>query len=208
MSGASSRLLPTNAPALELPASVRERPNEPDPEGVWQAIGRIGYKLEEALADLVDNSLDAKASVVLVRFFHHGDALTRIAVVDNGLGIPNDRFDESMQFGARIRHKGSDLGKYGIGLKAASFSQCRSLSVVSRAVGRSAGRRWTADSVRQGWLCQELDPVGCRKVLDAHWRPVVIRTHGTAVIWSDIDKIRTEQSGIDAALNRIFRTTP
>src|SRR5712691_8409326 len=108
MPGASSaELRRRNALTVELPSVVRVRPNEPDPEGVWQAIGRIGYKLEEALADLVDNSLDAKSTVVLIRFFHLGDALSRIAVVDNGLGIPNDRFDECMQFGARIRHKGS-----------------------------------------------------------------------------------------------------
>lgn len=197
-----------NTLSVDLPTVVRVRPNEPDPEGVWQAIGRIGYKLEEALADLVDNSLDAKASVVMIRFFHQGDVLNRIAIVDNGGGIPDERFDECMQFGARIRHKESDLGKYGIGLKAASFSQCRNLSVVSRVANIAAGRRWTADSVRQGWLCEELDAVGCQAVLKRDWRPVIIRSHGTAVIWSDIDKIRTEQSGIDAVVNRIFRTVP
>lgn len=193
---------------LISPESVGSRPNEPHPEGVVQAFARIGYRLEDALADLVDNSVDAASTSVLIRFHRTAHSITRIAIVDDGRGIPPDQIDASMQFGARIAHKGTDLGKYGIGLKSASFSQCRSLSVVSRAAGKTVGRRWTVESIKAGWLCDQLDAKACDRLLNESWSPVVIGKHGTVVLWDEIDRIKTDQGGTDAALNKIFKIVP
>lgn len=193
---------------LISPASVGSRPNEPNPEGVVQAFARIGYRLEEALADIVDNSVDAAAASILIRFYRTAHSITRIAIVDDGGGIAPDQIDASMQFGARIAHKKTHLGKYGIGLKSASFSQCRSLSVISRSAGRTAGRRWTVESIRDGWLCDELDSKACDRILNDSWGPVVIAKHGTVIVWDEIDRIKTDQGGTDAALNKIFKSVP
>lgn len=191
-----------------LPSTIHSRPNEPDPEGVHQAFARIGYNLEEALADIVDNSIDAHAANVLIRFFRRRDQLTRVVIADDGDGISNRRFDQCMQFGARIRHRTGDLGKYGIGLKSASFSQCRDLSVISMQSAHASGRRWTVESIRRGWLCEELDPRQSRRLLGADWSPVGIGSHGTLVVWENLDRIRTGSDGVDAVLNRIFRVAP
>src|SRR5262245_66159428 len=93
----------------------------PDASGILQAISRIGYQLQEALADLIDNSIDAGARNVLVRFFRDGDRLTDIAVVDDGAGMDEETLEEAMRFGSRLKKRGADLSKYGMGLKAASL---------------------------------------------------------------------------------------
>jgi Histidine kinase-, DNA gyrase B-, and HSP90-like ATPase len=193
---------------LISPASVMSRPNEPNPEGVVQAFARIGYRLEEALADIVDNSVDAAAMSVLIRFYRTAHSIDRIAIVDDGIGIAPDQIDASMQFGARIQHKKTHLGKYGIGLKSASFSQCRSLYVLSRTAGRTVGRKWTVESIRDGWLCEHLEPKSCSRIISDHWGHVAIGKHGTVILWDEIDRIKTDQGGTDAALNKIFKSVP
>jgi hypothetical protein len=194
--------------SLISPDSVGVHQNEPDPEGVRQAFSRIGYSLEEALADLIDNSIDAGAGSVLIRIFRSGDAVERVVIADDGRGIPADRVDECMQFGARIQHGPTDRGKYGIGLKSASFSQARSLAVISRSGADVVGRRWTVDSIRRGWFCELLGTGSCTALLDQDWAPVSTAAAGTLIIWDQIDHIRTGRAGIDATLNRIFRTVP
>jgi hypothetical protein len=193
---------------LISPAIVDSRPIEPNPEGVVQAFARSGYRLEEALADIVDNSVDAEAQSVLIRFYRTAHSINRIAIVDDGVGISPNQIDASMQFGARIQHKKTHLGKYGIGLKSASFSQCRSLFVISRSAGKTAGRRWTIDSIRSGWFCDHLDTKACSRILDENWGQFAIGKHGTVILWDDIDRIKTDQGGTDAALNKIFKTVP
>src|SRR5205823_1529128 len=94
------------------------------------------------------------------------------------------------------------------GLKSASFSQARSLSLVSRNAGRVVGRRWTVDSIRRGWLCEVLDSADCKDLLDGDWQPLSTERHGTLVVWDQIDRIRAERGGIDPTINRIFRTLP
>jgi|ERR1017187_700006 signal transduction histidine kinase len=110
---------------------VRTERIPPDPKGAAQGMQRIGYSLEEAIADLVDNSIDARASKILIRFFRNETSITQVAIVDNGKGMNESALHNAMQYGVQTKHTQADLGKYGIGLKTASFSQCQSLSVFS-----------------------------------------------------------------------------
>ena len=113
--------------------TTSEKNNPPDAGGTREAFSRIGYKLEEAIADIVDNSIDAKARNILIRFVQNQNSIIRVVIVDDGHGMTSETILKAMQFGARITHKGKDLGKYGIGMKSASFSQCDSLTVISKA---------------------------------------------------------------------------
>ena len=115
---------------------------DPNPGGIITAFARIGYKLTEAVADIVDNAVDAKATNILIRFFCSEDAIRRVAFVDDGDGMSDATLSKAMQFGTSTKHPESQLGKYGIGMKSASFSQCRHLSVVTVSGGSAAGRRW------------------------------------------------------------------
>lgn len=176
----------------------------PDPGGIIKAFARIGYKLAEAIADIVDNSVDATASNVLIRFFCTDEAIQRIVIVDDGSGMSDERLLRAMQFGANIEHASTDLGKFGIGMKSASFSQCQCLSVVSMNAGKVTGRRWTVESIRKGWRCERLHPDDACDVLANEWGDVTIGKHGTAVIWDELDRLQVPKGGRDVSLRNLF----
>lgn len=159
----------------------------PDAEGVFDAIARIGYEFEHAIADLVDNSVDADASEVLIRFFYDRKSVYSVAVIDNGRGMGDERIDQAMAFGARTGKAENDLGKYGMGLKSASFSQCDVLTVVSRHRGDVAGRRWTAENVRKDWICESIKSSAADAHLAKQSDRVDTGHHGTLVQWDRLD---------------------
>src|ERR1700735_1171529 len=108
----------------------------PDPRAL-DALGR-NHSLETALADLVDNSIDAAASKVLIRFVADRGRLVALYVVDKGIGISPEAIDTAMTIGGSRKYGTDDLGRFGLGLKAASFSQAGSVTVMSRSPGRRA----------------------------------------------------------------------
>jgi hypothetical protein len=163
---------------------------EPDAAGILQAISRIGYQLQEALADLIDNSIDAGASNVLVRFFRDGDRLTDLAVVDDGSGMSGATLEEAMRFGSRTKKGTGDLGKYGMGLKSASLNHADTLSVITRQGGEVCGRRWTTESIQDGWKLETLDPGGATEVLDRDWDVVHPSKSGTLILWERIPRFQ------------------
>jgi hypothetical protein len=191
----------------DLPSIGFEK-NPPDPEGTASVFSRVGHSLDEALADLIDNSVDAGASKVLVRFFRGSGGVRRIVIADNGRGMSEPDLKKAMQYGVRASHKKSDLGKYGIGLKAASFSQCRSLSVISLCAGKASGRRWTRASIRKDWRQEVIDPVYARKLLAASWSNLRLRKSGTLVVWDELEGLALKGPGGDDALTRYMKSVP
>jgi hypothetical protein len=166
----------------------------PNSERVKDAFARVGYSIEASIADLIDNSIDAQATEVLVRLIHDGKKVIRIAIADNGRGMTEAILRDAMRFGSTLPHKKEDLGKYGIGLKSASFSQCDEFSVVTRAAGKTAGRRWSSSSLDKDWLCDTLDPSDCSILLGADWAGVSVATSGTVVIWDKLSCLRAGSS--------------
>jgi len=167
--------IPT-AGSIELP---------PDPRAL-DAIGR-NHSLETALADLVDNSIDAGASHVLVHLVRAGGRLRSLYVVDNGRGMTPELIDTAMTVGGRREYSEDDLGHFGLGLKAASFSQARSLTVMSRAAGSEAvGRRWRlGDTAQRGFLCDVVPSAFIEDEFGRDWRLPHTGT-GTIVRWDDV----------------------
>ena len=93
----------------------------------------IGYTLETAIADIIDNSISALASCADIFFFPVGDSY--IAILDDGIGMNGSELDNAMRYGSQSpneRRDPNDLGRFGLGLKTASLSQCRMLTVVSK----------------------------------------------------------------------------
>lgn len=97
-----------------------------------EALGR-NHAFESALADIVDNSIDAGADNTLIRFVRRGERLISLLIVDDGRGMNERQLDVAMTVGGTRKYGPNDLGRFGLGLKAASFSQARGLTVVSRA---------------------------------------------------------------------------
>ena len=116
-----------------------------------QSLRSVGYSLESAIADLVDNSISAHAkSINIFTQWRNGNPI--LAVMDDGIGMLPETIQKAMQLGAispnQIRDK-SDLGRFGMGLKTASFSQCKKLILISRT------------NVNDNWygICWDLDLV-------------------------------------------------
>lgn len=147
------------------------------------AIGH-NYKFETAVADLIDNSIDASAHVVLARFIRVSGVITGFALVDDGRGVAPDKLATAMTLGGDREYDDNSLGYFGIGLKASSFSQAASLTLVSRdASNRGAGMRWLAEKARTSFECDILDTEYVSRILSHSWAPVQLST-GTAVLWS------------------------
>ena len=108
---------------------------EPYAPAMIESLRAVGYDLSTAVADLVDNSLTAGATEIDVLFFWNGEA-SSIAVIDNGSGMSESALIEAMRIGAdpTLPRERNDLGRFGLGLKTASFSQCRRVivSIASR----------------------------------------------------------------------------
>ena len=174
----------------------------PDPERTKEAFSRIGYSFDEAIADLVDNSIDAGATDVLIRLLYDRKNVKRVFVVDNGNGMREETLRRAMQFGSTLRHKRSDLGKYGIGLKSASLSQCDQFSVVTKAGSETSGRRWSSASFQNNWLCEKLDRSGCNKLLGTRWAGLDLGTSGTIVVWDDLTGLQVGDLAASETVNK------
>src|SRR6184192_3049778 len=91
----------------------------------------MGYEFATAVADLVDNSIEAGATVVTVDIEFEGEN-SWVRIADNGAGMTSAALREAMRYGSSREYSANDLGKFGLGLKVASLSQCQRLTVASR----------------------------------------------------------------------------
>lgn len=168
-----------------------------------EALRGLGYTAASALADLIDNSISARAENVAILFFWEGVA-SRIAVLDDGEGMDDGQLERAMRLGERSpleQRTACDLGRFGLGLKTASFSQCRRITLASRKDGRTHCLRWDLDvlaaSEDGGWHLLEGAAPGSEAALDR------LNTYpsGTLVLWEVLDRIvtpgSTEQDFLD-----------
>ncbi len=176
---------------MDLPVvSYEEIP--PSPRGAVQALARIGYRVEEALADVIDNSIDAAARKILVRFVYAGDIVKRVVIADDGQGMTEDNLREAMKIGADTGHETTDLGKYGTGMKTASFSQCNQLTVITRSHGQTHGRTWARREAESGWRCGVIETRAAEALMDASWMSTITESDGGRIT------IREGQTSKDA----------
>lgn len=153
----------------------------------------LGYELPQAVAELVDNSIDADATEVAIRIQFQG-AESWIRVSDNGRGMTTGGLDEAMRYGSTSAYRPGALGGFGLGLKTASFSQCRRLSVASRRTqqGRPEIRCWDLDAIEDAdeWLLERLLPSEAPPEL---LEPLASR-RGTVVLWEGLDRVLLYQN--------------
>ncbi|MFB4317618.1 ATP-binding protein [Actinomadura sp. 21ATH] len=154
-----------------------------------ESLRALAYDLPTALADLIDNSITAKASTVWIRYCSD-PGQSWVAVIDDGHGMDDAQLREAMRFArapTKERARG-DLGRFGLGLKTASLSQARMLTVLSRgSSGSLAARTWDIDEIakRQEWYVRsDIDPEA-RMILDQ----LGFTGAGTVVLWRRLDKL-------------------
>jgi len=180
---------------------------EPNPSSLIESLRAFGYSLPTAVADLVDNSLTASASKVETYFDWRGGS-SSICVVDNGVGMSRERLVEAMRPGSSsplFERDPKDLGRFGLGLKTASFSQCRRVTVHSKtADGIETERTWDLDHVgaTSTWELVEVDDPEIKRLCE----PLHKHVSGTAVIWQVCDRVvpTTADANDDKAQRRFL----
>src|SRR6266508_359055 len=114
--------LRSNGHAVDVTPSARR---------LTDSLRHIGYEFVTAVADLVDNSVAADARNVDLDIQFDG-ARSLVMIADDGVGMTKRELNEALRFGTRRSYGRGDLGRFGLGLKTASISQCRRLTVVTR----------------------------------------------------------------------------
>lgn len=157
----------------------------PDPS-ILEVVTLSPYPLPNAIAELVDNSIDADASKVVIRFLRDASQATGLEVIDNGKGIAAENFDKAMTFAAKSAHSLSDIGMFGVGLKSASLSQAEDLRVYSKVSGGSTNaRQWKFSELKNERLAviSKRDAEKHYSRIERNSPNVDIARHGTIVEW-------------------------
>ena len=158
----------------------------PHAASLIEGLRDFGYSLETSLADIIDNSITAGASRIDIL----ADTACEspwIAVTDNGAGMSEAELVEAMRPGSRNPRDDrgrNDLGRFGLGLKSASFAQCRKLTVYTVKNGDKACASWDLDEVasRNTWQI-DLDE-------DPALPPLALpEGKGTVVLWRKLDRL-------------------
>jgi hypothetical protein len=187
-------------PAFAEPEFRGHETVRPTPD-ILDALER-DYPLEASIADLVDNSIDAGARNVLIRFMRTSRKLVCLCIADDGKGMTEVDVRRAMQFAARRSYGHKDLGMFGVGLKTASLSQAERLIVVSRAGTHEAvGRQWTKSGIKKhDWRLDILAADSAAKMLEYNWGILGVIKKGTLVRWDQVYDFDRLHSGIDEYL--------
>ena len=165
----------------------REQEIPPRASVLVESLRDLGYSLQTAVADVVDNSLTAGARNVELLADTHAEA-PAIGILDDGAGMTEQELLEAMRPGSRSPLEDraiTDLGRFGLGLKTASFSQCRRLTVLTRRAGALSCAVWDLDTVaaRDRWIVERpLDTTGIP------WSERLV-SDGTLVVWEKLDRL-------------------
>lgn len=150
----------------------------------------IGYSFEAALSDIIDNSISKGATEIHVRF--DSNQPQYIAIIDNGCGMSEPDLIAAMRYGSKsstdVRDE-NDLGRFGLGLKTASLSQCRKLTVISKQARLVHAAQWDLDYIieQQNWALKcfsemEIKQFKMSGSLDGF-------ENGTIVLWENFDRM-------------------
>ena len=161
--------------------------NIPAPEVLMVSLRSIGYNFKTAIADVVDNSISAKAKNIFITSPINEEELY-VSILDDGNGMDEDSLFNAMKYGSeREKYDSDELGRFGMGLKSASLSQCRVLTVASKFGGNIKAIQWDLDKVFQekDWCCLKLDDKEIEAIPNISSLEKLAQ--GTLVVWQNFD---------------------
>jgi hypothetical protein len=169
-------------------SKLETTPAIPEAGPMIESFRAIGYSIEAAVADIIDNSISAQAKNVWVNFEWKGTD-SWLSIKDDGNGMDNDELVQAMRPGSKNPlddRNSKDLGRFGLGLKTASFSQCRMLSVISK--------KENSNNVYWTWDLNFVNKTGKWNLLkylpDNKFESDIEKIKsGTIIVWNDIDRL-------------------
>jgi hypothetical protein len=178
---------------------------EPRAASLAESLRAFSYELPTAVADLVDNCITAKAKRIWVDFHWDGEKSV-ISVTDDGVGMDEAKLIAAMRPGSQnplSPRESHDLGRFGLGLKTASFSQCRCVTVRSVVTGgASATRCWDLDHIA---LVDEWQLLRAgNEEAEPFFRRLSALHNGTCVVWQNLDRLVAGQRTSSEKEQQIF----
>ena len=169
--------------------AVKTTEHPPNASAILASMRSIGYSFESALADIVDNSITAEAMNVRIAIRKKPP---HVAVLDDGAGMSEATLVDAMRLGSKApsEFRGpNDHGRFGLGLKTASLSQCRRLTVVSKQNDQISAARWDLDIVEaaNAWTLLLMEPNDYKQL--PLFPELSAQTSGTIVIWETFDRL-------------------
>ncbi|OWY22737.1 ATP-binding protein [Sphingobacteriales bacterium UPWRP_1] len=167
---------------------------EPEASSMIETFRAIGYSIETAIADIIDNSITAGARNIWIDYDWKGTNTT-LSIFDDGIGMNDEQLVQAMRPGSRnpLEERSSDdLGRFGLGLKTASFSQSRKFTVFSKAKGcKPVLWTWDLDFVNQAHVWKLIRFIPNEEI----WlEKVNTLESGTCVVWWDLDRLTKDTS--------------
>jgi hypothetical protein len=164
-----------------------------------QSMRSLGYNTYSAVEDILDNSVDARATQIDVVLEGKGNTIEQIIIADNGDGMDREKLIEALKWGSDGQKETSALGKYGMGLTAAALSQGRCLTVITKTSGGEliVGIRDTDLIVERNQFIVSIDKATVTQ--SNQFREYVSGETGTVVILSKLDNLnnKSKQSVTD-----------
>ena len=155
------------------------------------SLRKLGYSFSSALADIIDNSIGhGEANKIFINYYPQESWLS---IQDNGIGMDKKDLLNAMTLGSSspesIRGE-NDLGRFGCGLKTASFSQCTRLTVISNQKNTVSAACWNLERIKQSgnWDLEILNKNEIRDLTTKY--DLSIDKSGTIILWEDIDSLR------------------
>ena len=182
---------------------MKRSTHPPYAPSLFESIRSIGYSLESAIADLLDNSITAGASKIHIRFSPY--AQPYVGIIDDGNGMTSEiveRSNASWRSAEPWVEVVTNMirGRFGLGLKTASLSQCRRLTVVSFKYGELSARSWDLDVIidEKEWVLLELDyeEITALPLIS----DLLSQQSGTLVLWQDLDRITNGETTLKGHL--------
>jgi len=171
-----------------MPDYIKAEIAKPNPKSTINSYRSFGYNLPTAIADILDNSISANANVIKLEYKWDGQN-SYILISDNGIGMNKEELVLAMTPGSKDpeeERSEKDLGRFGMGLKTASFSQCKRLTCITKRESYATIKRcWDIDYINSENEWQLLDYVSDVSFLDK----IEDRKSGTLVIWEKLDRI-------------------
>jgi len=162
----------------------------PSAKRLIKSLRDLGYEFEDAIADIVDNSIEAQATVIRIDFKFNGLS-SFLTISDNGTGMTRQEIKEALRFGSNRKYsKNNDLGRYGLGLKTASLSQARKVTVSSRKSQQKISVNsfcWDFDYIEKNnsWEILSVNKNALKEEIITHLKETV----GTVITWENLDRL-------------------
>lgn len=156
-----------------------------------ESMRSLGYSFPAAIADLLDNSISAGA--INISILTEPSENPSLVILDDGSGMSNAQLYEAMRYGSSnplLERDENDLGRFGLGLKSASLSQCRKLVVVSKQKGKISGYSWDLDYIieKGSWMLKVFSEEEIATFI--HIDKLKKLEHGTYILLSEFDRIK------------------